>query len=241
MGDDDVLIVHAFEERGEFVDVHVAAGVGAFGVLVFEEGALGEEDFAVADIVELRKVDVLGIAQIADEGDFDGVVDGDALLFEFYQFIAGQAVVFGFEFFSCFDDAEADGVAGVFGREDTGDEVGLDAEFVAGADGDEVGRDAAAVEASPGVEDLTDGVDGAGRGEDGSLSLAAEFAMGQVVGNARGVVHVAVGEQDVVDGDDLVGGFADVKADVKLRDGDNGLFTADRVAEDIQVVDRYMC
>ena len=65
--------------------------------------------------------------------------------------------------------------------------------------------------------------------------------MREVVGDAGGVVHVAVSEQDVVDGDNLVGGLSDVEADVELGDGDDGFLTGDGVADDVEVVDFYMC
>ena len=41
----------------------------------------------------------------------------------------------------------------------------------------------------------------------------------------------------VVDGDDLVGGLADVEADVELRHADHRLLAGDRIAEEVQVVD----
>jgi len=54
------------------------------------------------------------------------------------------------------------------------------------------------------------------------------------------VVHVPVGEQDVVNRNHLVRRFADIEADVQLRHGDHGLLTRDGVADDIQVFDLYM-
>jgi len=55
------------------------------------------------------------------------------------------------------------------------------------------------------------------------------------------VVHVPVGKQDVVYGNNLVGGFADVEADVQLRYRDDRFFAGDRIADDLQIVYFYAC
>lgn len=39
----------------------------------------------------------------------------------------------------------------------------------------------------------------------------------------------------------MIGGFADIKTAIQLRDGYYGFFSGDGIAEDIQVIDGYFC
>ena len=52
---------------------------------------------------------------------------------------------------------------------------------------------------------------------------------------------MAVSEKDVVDGDNLVGGLTDVEANVELGYSNDGLLTGDGIADDVEVVNFYMC
>ena len=60
------------------------------------------------------------------------------------------------------------------------------------------------------------------------------MALGEVVGDAGHVVHVAVAEADDVAGECEVGGSADVEADVELGDLDDGFFAGDAIADDVE-------
>ena len=53
------------------------------------------------------------------------------------------------------------------------------------------------------------------------------------------MVHMAVGQEQVVDRYYLIGGFADVKADIKLRDRYNSFFSCDGIAGNFDVVYFY--
>ena len=53
MRNDDVLVLHFFEQGCEFIDVHVFSGLGPARVLSLVEGALGYQDFALGDVIEL--------------------------------------------------------------------------------------------------------------------------------------------------------------------------------------------
>ena len=55
------------------------------------------------------------------------------------------------------------------------------------------------------------------------------------------MVHMAVRQQDIVDGYDLVGSLADIKADIQLRHRNNGLLAGYRVADDLEIVYFNMC
>ena len=52
---------------------------------------------------------------------------------------------------------------------------------------------------------------------------------------------MAVGEQDVIYGYNLVGGLADIEADVELRHRDDGFLAGNRIADYIQVIYRNLC
>ncbi len=59
--------------------------------------------------------------------------------------------------------------------------------------------------------------------------------------NTPGVVHMPMCEQNMVYGNNLVGGLADIEADVQLRDRNHGLLARDRIADDFQIVYLDMC
>ena len=80
VGNNDVLVVEVFQQGCELVDVHVFAGLGSGGMLALVERALGDQNFAFDDILQLRKIDVLRIAEVGDNRELQGIVDFDALL-----------------------------------------------------------------------------------------------------------------------------------------------------------------
>jgi hypothetical protein len=51
---------------------------------------------------------------------------------------------------------------------------------------------------------------------------------------------MAVSEQDVIYGYNLVGGLADIEADVELRHRDNGFLAGNRIADYVQVINRNL-
>lgn len=55
------------------------------------------------------------------------------------------------------------------------------------------------------------------------------------------MVHVAVGEEDMIYRYDLVGGLSYVEADVELGHSDNRFFAGDGVADDVEVVNFNSC
>ncbi len=54
------------------------------------------------------------------------------------------------------------------------------------------------------------------------------------------MVHVPVGQQDVVDGNELVGRLADVEADIELRHPHHRFLAGNRIAEQVEIVDLNM-
>ncbi len=98
-----------------------------------------------------------------------------------------------------------------------------------------------AVEAYPAIDNLTHRADEGFGGIYGSSGQVAEVSMREVVSDAGGMIHMPVGEQDVVDGDNLIWGLSDIEADVELGDSDDSFLTGYGIADDVEVVDFYMC
>ncbi len=121
-----------------------------------------------------------------------------------------------------------------------GDQIWFYLELVAGLDAYEIGGEFVAVEARPGVDDVLNGWQKIFGGDNGACGLAAEIAMREVIGNTGGVVHMTMGEQNMIYGYNLVGGFADIEADVELRYSNNGLLAGNRIADYIQVIYRNL-
>jgi hypothetical protein len=121
-----------------------------------------------------------------------------------------------------------------------GDQVWFYLELVAGLNAYEVGGKLVAVETSPCVDDVLNGREEIFGRENGARGLAAEIAMREVIGNTRGVVHMAMGKEDVIYGYNLVGGLADIEADIELRHRDNGFLAGNRIADYIQVIYRNL-
>ena len=66
--------------------------------------------------------------------------------------------------------------------------------------------------------------------------LAIKIPVRQVIGQACCMVHMSVGQQNMIDGDDLVRGLADIEAHIQLRYGDYGFFAGDRISDHVEVV-----
>lgn len=154
MGDDDVLVFHTFNQRGKFIDVHVSAGVCAFCVFIHKKRTLGDEDFTLCDVIELRKVNILRVAEVCGDGYLDGIVDSDTFFLQLDKLRSRKVVILGFQFFSGFNDGKADGTFAVFCREDSCDEIGFYLVLVAGFDRDDLCGDSVTIESAPGVDYL---------------------------------------------------------------------------------------
>ena len=124
--------------------------------------------------------------------------------------------------------------------EDAGNEIWFYLEFVARLYANKIGGEFVAVETGPGVEDVFNGREEIFRGENRACGLTAEIAMREVIGDTGGVVHMAVGEQDVIYGYNLVWGLADIEANVELRHRDDGFLAGNRIADYIQVIYRNL-
>jgi len=74
------------------------------------------------------------------------------------------------------------------------------------------------------------------RGYYGSGRLATEIPVRQIVCETGSVVHMTVRKQNIVYGNNLVGGFTDIKANIQLRHRNYGFFTRYRIADDFQIV-----
>lgn len=236
MGDHNVFVVELLDQADELVDVHVPSGIGAFGVIVDEEGTLGYQYLAFGDVVECGKVDVTCIAEVGCNGDLHLVVDRNSLFFQLDKLRSGQFEIFGFELLSLFDNGIADRSSAVLGWKHSDEEIGLDRVFVAGLYTDELAGDVVAVEPAPCLHDLLDRLEQVFRKQYRPRRLAAEFAMRQIISDPSRMVHVPVGQQHVIDGYNLVGSLANIEADVKLGHTDDGLLAGDGVAQNVKIV-----
>jgi hypothetical protein len=64
--------------------------------------------------------------------------------------------------------------------------------------------------------------------------------MREIISDTGGVVHMAVGEQDVIDGNNLVGGLSDIETDVELRNSNDCFLAGNRITDYIQVIYRNL-
>ena len=117
-------------------------------------------------------------------------------------------------------------------------EIAADLVGVAGGHGDEFVGGGLAFDFAPASEDGIDGADDFAGQEDFAGLHALEVALGEVVGEAGDVVHVAVRDAGDVAGESEVGGAADVEADVELGDLDEGFFAGDAVADHVELAER---
>lgn len=180
------------------------------------------------------------VAEVSNNRYLKGIIDCNALFFQFDNLRAGKIGKFLFYFFSFFYYGEADGPPAVLCGEYTCDQVRFYLEFVAGLDAYEIGGKLVAVETSPGIDDVLNGREEVFGRENGARGLSAEIAMREVIGDTCGVIHMAVCEQDVIYGYNLVGGLADIEADVELRHSDDGFFAGNRIADYVQVINRNL-
>ncbi len=81
VGDNDMFVVQVFQQCCKFIDVHVSAGFGSGRMLVLVECALCDQDFALGDIFQLRKIDVLRIAKVGYNRNLQRIVNFLALFF----------------------------------------------------------------------------------------------------------------------------------------------------------------
>ncbi len=113
--------------------------------------------------------------------------------------------------------------------------------FVAGFYADEVGRYLTAVQVAPCIDYFPHRPQQILRSQYRPRGLAGKISLGKIICDTPGVVHMPVCEQNITYRNNLVGGLADVEADIQLRDCNHGLLTRDRIADDFQIVYLDMC
>jgi len=233
VGEDDVLVFELWEDLGELLEVGVFADLGALAVCGVEEGALGDEDLGVLDVGVVVDSADGGVAEEGDEGDFGAVLDLDALFAEGGEFDTWSADVFGLEFFADGDEGVAEAGAAVVGFDAADEEVASDGVVLGGEEGDELVGGSLAFDIAPAAEHGVDRLVEFGGDDDGAGFHALEMSLGEVVGKAGHVVHVAVGDADDIAGEGEVGSAADVEADVEFGDLDDGFLAGDGVSDDV--------
>lgn len=75
--------------------------------------------------------------------------------------------------------------------------------------------------------------------DDTTGCVSDEISLREVVSDARGVIHVAMRETDVVDGDDLSRRSSDVETDVEFRRGDDRFLARKGKSEEFDVIDSF--
>jgi len=237
VAEENEFIFQLREDGDEVVDVEVLADAGAFAVVGLEEGAFGEEDFGVADAILEESFAHGGVAGVGDEGDVEAVGDFFAGLFHFAEDVAGEILgeEIGAEFFAAVDDEEADGGDGVAGGEGADDEAFAEFVFIANGEGDDGVFGDFAFEAGPRVDDVGEGFGDFWGAQDGAGFHALKEALGEVVGDAGGVIDVAVGEEAEVGDEGGPWAFADVEIEVEFGDLEEGFFAGGAVSEDVEV------
>ena len=77
------------DDFNELIQVEVPASFGFGFVFGVEEGAFGDEDLGVDDVGMVEDGADGGVAEVGEEGDFDGVLDFDAFFAEGGDLLAG--------------------------------------------------------------------------------------------------------------------------------------------------------
>jgi hypothetical protein len=92
-------------------------------------------------------------------------------------------------------------------------------------------------DATPNLKQGLDRFDEISWSDDAARGVADEISLAQVIGDARGMIHVAVRQQHMIDRQDLRRRFADIEADVEFGARDNALFAGDAVADQAKVAE----
>lgn len=190
--EDECLAFEDGEPFGDVVDVEVGADFGAFFVVGFEEGALGDDDLGAADVFADEVWSWGGVAEVGDEGDLEGSGDLDAAVFELAEFFLWEVGVLGLEFGAFLHDGVAHGGACVFGVEATEEDVVFDLELLVVFEGDDVEGGFLSFEVDEALHHAADVRGDACVADDGGVAHALEASLGAVVREGADVVHVSV-------------------------------------------------
>ena len=237
--DHDLRIGQRRKDAGQVVCVNVPAGAGAVAVLAVEEGTLQQNRAAVAHEVELQKLADGGVAGVGQQRHLDVFLDLHALLLERDKHRAGLADKLGFELVAFFDERVAERAGAVVDVENADEQTAPQFNLFEMFDAvDDAGR-GVAFDLGPDGHELLDVLGDRAVDDNPSAGESDETALGEVVGDPGGVIHVAVGNADVVDGDDLARGPADVEGDVVFRRDDDGFLAGEGETDESDAVEGF--
>lgn len=233
--EDDVVAIEPRNDGWQVGNVDVVASAGAILVVGFDEGAFEQNDLAVADEVVVEEIAVGGVAAICDEWNLDGASDFDALFLQLDELWADEVLVFGDEFaarFDCrvaerVDDAAVVASTGMIDEEGADDEVTSQADVLVWVGGVDVGGWLVTIDVGPIAQQALNGVDEWCGDVHVPRLVVDELALGEVVGEPGGVIHVAVGEEDVVDAEDFALRAADIECEIEFGRDDVGFFAGE--------------
>ena len=208
---------------------------GAVLVAFLKKGALDDEDPGLAHHVGPFEGFQLDVTKVADERNLCSSGDFSAFVFELDDLGTTEAEILFKQFFPAVVDQISERGCGMGDAEGLDEQVATDFVFVAAGQGhDSAGRDLA-FDAVPSSEHLFDGFGYLLRHQGGAGLHSLEIALGEIIGQCRGVVHVAVGQADVAAGEGDARAKADIEADVKLGDGHGRLLAGNADAAKAQL------
>ncbi|MGO9009394.1 MAG: hypothetical protein ACLQPN_04755, partial [Bryobacteraceae bacterium] len=135
-----------------------------------------------------------GVAEISDQGDFQAVLDLDAVFAQGGNLGAGEAVVFAFEFFADADEGVAQAGAAVVGLQGTDDKIAADGEIFARTEAHQLVGGSLAFDVAPMTQQRIHGAFQFARQHHGPRLHSLKITLRKVVRQTGQVIHVAVGD-----------------------------------------------
>jgi hypothetical protein len=167
----------------------------------------------------------------------DFVFDGYSLALEGDKLRARLAEMFRLELTPDLDDGEAEGTCGMIDVEGPDQKPPTNGHVLQVLNAVYVSRRWVALDVCPDIHEFLDGLGEVAVDDHTPGSVTDKVALRKIVCDAGGMVHVAMREAHIIDGDDLARCPSNVKANVVLGGGNHGFLPAEGETEDVRAGD----
>ena len=225
-----MLALKNAQPLGDVVQMHVHADLRALLVIRLEEGALGDHDLGLADVLADQ---VRARGRVAGEGnqrDLKRARDLNAAILELLELLLRHVHKLGLELRALFAGDVAEGWTRVLGLKAAQQDVVLDLEGLVGQKRDQLVGRALTLKIDVPLHHALDGWRDARVAHDLGGAHALEAALRAVVREATDVIHVAVRDREMLGGEHRARARADVEPEIKLGDDHRRRLTRDRLA-----------
>ncbi len=222
MRQNNLRLRHRCQNAGKIVHVNVPARDRPGAMLPIKKSTLDQEHAAPLHKRQIQESADGRVARVGQHRDFVAFINRDALILQPHQFRARFSDEFRFQFVPRLHERETHRSRVMIDRKRPHEQAPTNGNFLEMLHANDLPGRMVALDIRPDVHEALKGLGQTSLDDHAARRDSHEPSLRKVIGDSGGVIHVPVGNAEVVQRDDFPRGTPHVEANVELRGGDDG-------------------